>query len=421
MPKITKETKEIRDLEAVMAVYIGGRPFNTYENKYMERFIINASQNTYTPPFKRLIGGQLLTECYTYVKSQVDQQIARVTNLNFICDESTDISNNRVINLSIVIPPFGSFFLENIPVNDDKLDSDYLVDWFFNAIHPWVGDDYSRVNSITTDTCNTMRSFWKKLEKDPRLAHAFFILCDSYGLQLLIKDLLKVPLFKDIHRKCKAIAKGLRKAKKQYAILRTKQKQCYNERRALALSILTRWGSQAGMIKSVLWNKEALKLWAIDSRATLKSKVAMEAIRDPIFWANLENLAMIIQPIHEAQKMSESNHATLGKVLPRWQNLQKELLEMIGLVPELEDFIISSDPDFLSPFDSRQNIQTLPIHIVAYFLDPQNLKVVMEDKHRDVFFKWLDTHIPLINQAKTRGAFFAFRTQKDGFNPNDIS
>jgi hypothetical protein len=106
---------------------------------------------------------------------------------------------------------------------------------------------------------------------------------------------------------------------------------------------------------------------------------------------------MIIQPIHEAQKMSESNHATLGKVLPRWQNLRKELLEMIGLVPKLEDFIISSNPDFLSLFNSRQNIQTLPIYIIIYFLDPQNLKVVMEDKYRDVFFKWLNTHIPLIN------------------------
>jgi hypothetical protein len=94
---------------------------------------------------------------------------------------------------------------------------------------------------------------------------------------------------------------------------------------------------------------------------------------------------------------------------------------MIGLVPKLEDFIISSDPDFLSLFNSCQNIQTLPIHIIAYFLDPQNLKVVIEDKHRNVFFKWLNTHIPLINQAKTWGAFFVFRTQKDGFNPNNIS
>jgi hypothetical protein len=52
MPKITKETKEIRDLEAAMAVYIGGRPFNTYENKYIKQFIINTSQNIYTPPSK---------------------------------------------------------------------------------------------------------------------------------------------------------------------------------------------------------------------------------------------------------------------------------------------------------------------------------------------------------------------------------
>jgi hypothetical protein len=49
MPKIIKETKEIRDLEAAMVVYMGGRPFNTYENKYMERFITNALQSTYNP------------------------------------------------------------------------------------------------------------------------------------------------------------------------------------------------------------------------------------------------------------------------------------------------------------------------------------------------------------------------------------
>jgi len=77
------------------------------------------------------------------VKSQVNQQLACITNYNFICDESTDISNNRVINLSVVVPLFGSFFLENILVDDDKLDSDYMVDWFFNAINPWVSDDYS--------------------------------------------------------------------------------------------------------------------------------------------------------------------------------------------------------------------------------------------------------------------------------------
>ena len=55
-----------------MAVYIGGRPFNTYENKYIKRFIINTSQNIYTPLSRWLISGQLLTEYYTYIKSQVN-------------------------------------------------------------------------------------------------------------------------------------------------------------------------------------------------------------------------------------------------------------------------------------------------------------------------------------------------------------
>ena len=63
--------------------------------------------------------------------------------------------------------------------------------------------------------------------------------------------------------------------------------------------------------------------------------------------------------------------------MPQWQNLRQELLRMVDLVPELKDFIVSNNPDFSSPFDARQNIQTLPIHIIAHYLDPINLKVVI--------------------------------------------
>jgi hypothetical protein len=79
--------------------------------------------------------------------------------------------------------------------------------------------------------------------------------------------------------------------------------------------------------------------------------------------------------------MSESNHTTLGKVMPRWQNLWQELLRIVDLVPKLKDFIVSNNPDFSSLFNARQNIQTLPIYIIAHYLDPINLKVVIQDKH----------------------------------------
>jgi hypothetical protein len=51
--------------------------------------------------------------------------------------------------------------------------------------------------------------------------------------------------------------------------------------------------------------------------------------------------------------MSKSNHATLGKVMPRWQNLRQELLGMVNLVPELKDFIVLNNPDFFSLFNTR--------------------------------------------------------------------
>jgi hypothetical protein len=47
------------------------------------------------------------------------------------------------------------------------------------------------INSVTTDTCTIMRSFWKELRSYPPFKRSIMILCDSHGLQLLIKDIIE--------------------------------------------------------------------------------------------------------------------------------------------------------------------------------------------------------------------------------------
>jgi hypothetical protein len=39
-------------------------------------------------------------------------------------------------------------------------------------------------------------------------------------------------------------------------------------------------------------------------------------------------LSEILKPIHEAQKMLESNSATLAKVVPRWLSLKHKLRKL---------------------------------------------------------------------------------------------
>jgi hypothetical protein len=113
-----------------------------------------------------------------------------------------------------------------------------------------------------------MRNSWARLEEHLLLVHAFFILCDSHGLQLLIKDVLNSNPFCDIISKAQTIVTASYRALKQYAILRSKQvKQV-----AFVLSVITWWSTQYRLVLSVLKNKEALFLWIADSRARVGKK-----------------------------------------------------------------------------------------------------------------------------------------------------
>jgi hypothetical protein len=61
------------------------------------------------------------------------------------------------------------------------------------------------MSSLSTNTCATMRKTWTRLEDHPLLKHAFFVPCDSHGLQLLIKDILESKLFCDVITKAQLI------------------------------------------------------------------------------------------------------------------------------------------------------------------------------------------------------------------------
>lgn len=139
-------------------------------------------------------------------------------SLQFVLDESPDINHRRIVNLSIVILEYGSFYLENEFVYNSSLNTSFFVKWFFKKIKLYCSDS-KRMSSLSTNTCATMRNTWTELEEHPLLKHAFFVPCDSYGLQLLIKDILKSYPFYDIISKAQTIVSAFHRAPKQYAIL----------------------------------------------------------------------------------------------------------------------------------------------------------------------------------------------------------
>ena len=92
----------------------------------MRDFIIFATDNLYRPPNQFLISGDLLDQQYTEVKGKVDTLLRGQDSLNFVLDESTNISSHRIINLSVVIPRYRSIFLTNKSVGKEDLIASFL-------------------------------------------------------------------------------------------------------------------------------------------------------------------------------------------------------------------------------------------------------------------------------------------------------
>ena len=106
---------------------VGARPFRLWEDEYMRDFILKVSEGAYTPPNRRIIGGELLDYHYESLKARIDTLIRGQETLNFVLDESPDISSRRVINLSIVVPSYGSIYLSNEDVGREDLDTSYFT------------------------------------------------------------------------------------------------------------------------------------------------------------------------------------------------------------------------------------------------------------------------------------------------------
>lgn len=329
-PKMTAERKASLNLQSAMALYMGALAFRTFHEVHMHSFLWSLSYETWAPPAAVTYSTTLLDQAYSNVKVVVDSTLKTIVNtgakLHFILDESTDRRSRRMINLSAVLKPFGSFFLTNKDSKDAKLGAVYFLNWFKAETKEYTNGDLKKIGSMITDTCATMRLFWDLAEKSIELSHVIFVPCDSHRLQLLIKDLCETTWFRPILEGAQSIARGFYKAKKQYAILQEIQEEVYYKQMALILLVMTRWGTQYHLCNSILKNRIALENWAARSDTKMgKENPQKKLILEDTFWSKLQRLCQIIKPIHKAQKMSEALGATLGKVVPRWNNLQKQL------------------------------------------------------------------------------------------------
>jgi len=279
-PRLTPVEKAEMDIKAAMWCFMDNFPFTMYESTWAKDFLHRATP-AYKPPSRAAISGPLLDTIHSQVKSRTEQVIQTLPHINVITDESTNINTARICNISIHTA-HGSLHYVSEDIRAMQTTAAISAQWLRNHLHQITNHDPDRINSVTNDTCSTMFSMWNEVAKFDEFRHVFFIPCDSHGIQLFFKDLLKLPRFNDIIQQAQTVVTAFRKASLQYARLRICQQACYKRNISLVLSVITRWGTQYRLISSLLNSKDALKRYVCDYEDLPPDKRIKQSVIDII-------------------------------------------------------------------------------------------------------------------------------------------
>ena len=144
----------------------------------------------YQPPCRDRLATTLLDMIYLETKEEVDRLLEANNMINIVSDESNNQTDDRIFNMTVLTKYHESFHAFFKSAGAIKLDAQATATWMLEKIDQLTRSNFKKINSVATDTCSLECTVWDILSSDPCLQHAFFIPCDSHGLQLLIKDLL---------------------------------------------------------------------------------------------------------------------------------------------------------------------------------------------------------------------------------------
>jgi Protein of unknown function (DUF 659) len=412
LPTLTAQAEHAADVLAALAVYECNIPFTIFEKPAMLKLHYHLNP-AYRPPTARQLASTLLNEAYDTVKKEVDAVIDENSALGITFDETSNVNSDRILNITISTRR-GIFYYLNVVLPTETASSQLITEIVYKALISVSRNRIDRINAVSTDTCKTIRSIWRILQRQPGLEYCFMIPCDSHGLQLLIMDILKSSPFAILTENANQLVGHLKHSSKRLTILRDLQQKEYSKPRALKMANSTRWGTHFKEFESIIENKQALRRWAIDQRVDFTtsdtSRAISKNILDPLFFVSLEELKSIIEPIHNALIESEGENAHLSLVRGRWAKLYLHFKKAAALLT------VNFKP-ILDKYDIRYKRQVVDLHHLAYWLYPANVVAHrFESNEMQRMLKTLKKLIPSYLWPTVEILFFYYYNKQGAFD-----
>jgi hypothetical protein len=175
-------------------IYEAGLPLSFFEHFAVQAFL-HRLRPAYKPPLRSRLSTTLLENSYGSVKEEVDKYLEKQDNLCLSFDESNDIASNRIMNISITTER-GAFYHENIDLGATIVSAEFCAEKIEQETRLITKGQLQRINSISTDICDTMFKAARLLQAIPSFQHTFMVPCDPHSLQLLIQDICESPAFR---------------------------------------------------------------------------------------------------------------------------------------------------------------------------------------------------------------------------------
>lgn len=217
-------------------------------------------------------------------------------------DGWTNVRSNKVINLLLISNGVAYYYCS--VENWDNLNN---AEWLVSQLKEQINNLLLlgiRLTSVTSDNDNVMKTTCKILNQlFPVLIH---VPCSAHILQLCLKKICEIPKVKDIIDDVLAIVNFIKSSTEETTILNNLQIAANVKPLKLKRPSKTRWSS---LIKSI--------------SVLLKLKLYVSVIitnLDNIFWANIEELYLLLQPFEEYTDQIQTDQATLYSV---YLNIEK--------------------------------------------------------------------------------------------------
>lgn len=180
------------------------------------RILLSKLNTAWQPPSRRRVQ-RLLAPTYSEYHNQVQDILDQTERINVIFDGSDNITSHRIINISVQVANGPAFYWKTFDTGQIQHTAEHYIDLLYPELEITCKGNFLRINSFCTDTDSVMRKAHVHLTARKEFQYCFFSLCDSHGLQLLIKDILERPFFEEAFKSAALIFTFFKKSKLQLA------------------------------------------------------------------------------------------------------------------------------------------------------------------------------------------------------------